>query len=104
MIQVKVLRPYRVKGDISCKECGLSYSKKHYDVLFKAKKLVYFEVKDEEGNEEVICHDCFFKYLVKKANVKDGDPYEINFSDGRKKMAMEFTADFSVFMDDFDDF
>ena len=104
MIDVRVIRSYRVKNAIKCEGCGLSYSKKHYEILFKSKKLVYFDVtSDQDDESEIICHDCFFRYLTKKSALEDGEPFEINFIDGHKRTTMGLTADLSCLMDDNDD-
>jgi hypothetical protein len=97
MVEVKVIRPYRVRKQIGCGDCGLDYSKLHYKVLFEGKKLCYFEVKESKRSKKLstICHDCFFRHLVANSKAADGGKFEIEFKDGNKKQIMEITADLS---------
>jgi len=99
MVEVKVIRPYRVRKEICCGDCGLDYSKQHYKVLFEGKKLCYFEVKETADSDpdlmSVICHDCFFGHLVSNSKAAKGGKFEIIFKDGNKKQIMEITADLS---------
>jgi|ETNmetMinimDraft_5_1059913.scaffolds.fasta_scaffold132658_1 hypothetical protein len=97
MVEVTVIRPYRVRKDICCDDCGLDYSKAHYKVLFEGKKLCYFDVKASKKakNSPIICHDCFFRHLVDNSKAAKGGKFEIQFKDGNKKQIMEITADLS---------
>jgi hypothetical protein len=97
MVRVKVIRPYRVRKEICCDDCGLDYSKLHYKVLFEGRKLCYFDVKKSKKSKDssTICHDCFFRHLVANSKLEKGGVFEIEFKDGNKKQIMEITADLS---------
>ena len=97
MVEVKVIRPYRVRKQICCGDCGLDYPKVHYKVLFEGKKLCYFDVKESKKSKKssTICHDCFFRHLVRNSKAVDGGKFEVEFKDGNKKQIMEITADLS---------
>ena len=98
MKEVRVIRPYRAVKEICCCECDLSYSKAHYKTLFEAKKLAYFGVDSgSSAPDKVICHQCFFGFLVKSSSSHKGSPFTIKFIDGKKKQIMEVTADLSNF-------
>ena len=54
---------------IACEGCRISYSKDHYDILFKAKKLGYFffPPPDDIPALDLLCHDCLYKNIKKYA-------------------------------------
>ena len=97
MVEVKVIRPYRVRKEIACGDCGIDYPKPHYKVLFEGKKLCYFDVKESKKSKKssIVCHDCFFRHLVANSKAAQGGCFEIIFKDGNKKQIMEITADLS---------
>lgn len=103
MVEVRVIRPYRASKEVCCKNCNLTYSKPHYKVLFDNHKLVYFQItepakaKGKKGTvkEEIICHECFFHYLVSRSKIKKGGVFFIRFVDGKKDRIMEISADLS---------
>lgn len=105
--EVDLVRPNQLVGEhgtigqgkISCLMCGMAYSAVDYDILFKVKKLAYFDVsclnfwdaKQEEFKEDkvaVVCHGCLRKVVLKigkskktiKVIIKDGEKmYTCNF-------------------------
>jgi len=89
MILVKVIRPYKIKGEATCDKCALSYSKKHYDILYKHDKLIYLDITIKDKTY-FVCNDCFYKFLKKKAHRRQ-DGVTIRVIDGNKKFNMTVT-------------
>ena len=89
MIVVKVVRPYKIKGEAVCEKCALTYSKKHYDILYKSDKLLYLDIT-LNGKTRLICHDCFYKFLKKKA-MRSSKEVKVMVHDGHKKFVMTVT-------------
>ena len=90
MVKLKVIRPYKTKGEVSCERCDLSYSKRDYDILYKGKKLVYFDITIKEKTR-LICHDCFYKFLKKKSTEVNYEDFEVQVIDGNKKFVIMVT-------------
>ena len=84
MLEAKTIRPTTYKNKvIKCADCGIKYSKKHYNILYKAQKIVYFNFFDEE-----LCHDCFYNVcdiLMEKEGINN---LKIYLLDGRKKVIL----------------
>tara|TARA_B110001454_G_C12669183_1_gene412956 strand:- start:66 stop:401 length:336 start_codon:yes stop_codon:yes gene_type:complete len=89
MIVVKVIRPYKIKGEAICEKCSLAYSKKHYDTLYKHDKLVYLDITIKDKTR-LICHDCFYKFLKKKSRQTKRE-VTIRVIDGNKRFNMIVT-------------
>ena len=81
MFEAKTIRPTTYKGKhLKCDECGLRYSKRDYNILFKAKRLAYFEFMDQ-----ILCHDCFYRVCDFIMAHEKTDTMKIKVQDGRKK-------------------
>ena len=67
MFVAELIDPEEVAGKISCKNCSLSYSKEHYNILQENKKLGYFKITDiyyeinAVFDQSCTCHSCLFK-------------------------------------------
>ena len=90
MVQLKVIRPYRIKGEASCDRCDLTYSKRDYDILYKGKKLVYFDITIGDKTR-FICHDCFYKYLKKKSKSIGYEDFHVEVKDANKTFIITVT-------------
>jgi hypothetical protein len=90
MVQLKVIRPYKIKGDVSCARCDLSYSKRDYNILYKNEKLVYFDITLKEKTR-LICHDCFYKFLKVKSQNENDEDFAVQVTDGNKKFIITVT-------------
>ena len=81
MIEAKTIRPTTYKGKhLKCDSCGIRYSKRDYSILFKAKKIIYFELMGQ-----ILCHDCFYQALDIIMQQENLDTLKVNLTDGRSK-------------------
>ena len=115
--EVKLVRPDNIPkehatiGDgISCLMCGLDYEAKDYDILFKSKKLAYFDVsclnfwdsqeeKFKEDHLAIVCHGCLRSVVLKIG--KNKKIVKIIIKDGSKMFTCNFYPDKdSNFLDD----
>jgi len=89
MLKAKTIRPTTCKGkEICCEGCEISYSKRDYNILFKAKKISYFDFLDN-----TVCHDCFYK-TCRRIAVKEGLPkIKVELTDWRKKMTLNIPVE-----------
>ena len=79
LIKPEYLRQ-RGKKDITCTFSALKYTTDEYDVLYKAKKLAYFEFTSFIKTHPIVCHEVLYKYLCqlsdnpkqKILHIKDG--------------------------------
>ena len=63
---VYVIHPTNRKSRLKCSDCALSYSLKDYQILFDAKRLIYFKyTPPEKKRYKVLCHECVFKTVKK---------------------------------------
>jgi hypothetical protein len=89
MFEAKTIRPTTYKGKhLKCGECALLYSKRDYNILFKAKKLIYFEFMDQ-----ILCHDCFYRvcdFIMTHEKIKI---MKIKIQDGKKKRILTLKND-----------
>ena len=46
-----------------CKECQLTYTLKHYRILYDAEKLSYFTLEEEP--KYTVCHQCLYRFAAK---------------------------------------
>ena len=90
MVKLKVIRPYKIRGEASCARCDLSYSKRDYNILYKNEKLVYFDIT-LGAKTRLICHDCFYKFLRKKSESIEYKDFEVEVKDGNKKFTIKVT-------------
>jgi hypothetical protein len=84
--------------------CGLDYSTKEYDILYQAKKLMYFDVGnlnfwDAEQEEfldeevQVVCHGCLHKIVIKLAKNKKQKVVQCIIHDGEEQYVCNFYTD-----------
>lgn len=86
MLIAKILyhEDFGKKRKIKCVECGLSYFKKDYKILYDAFKLKYFKinstrVEPKAGDSDlIVCHNCLFSILQDLSN-RDPNAAEIKF-------------------------
>ena len=90
MVKLKVIRPYKIRGEASCARCDLSYSKRDYKILYENEKLVYFDITFAQKTK-LICHDCFYKFLRKKSQSVQYEDFEVEVKDGNKKFIITVT-------------
>lgn len=90
MVKLKVIRPYKFKGEASCERCDLSYSKRDYGILYKAQKLVYFDITIKDRTR-LICHDCFYKFLKKKSEEIGYKDFSVEVKDANKTFTITVT-------------
>jgi len=92
------------KRKVKCLMCGLNYSIKDYQILFDAKKLMYFDVsglnfwdpKEQSflDNEfAVTCHGCLHKIAIKFAKNRNQKIIQMIIQDGEKKFTCNFYTD-----------
>ncbi len=73
----ELIPPDEVIDKIICHNCGLEYSKNHYDVLLENKKLAYFEIihvyydTSQSFRPDCICHGCLFNLLKNASKTSD---------------------------------
>jgi hypothetical protein len=71
MLEAEIIKPPKKRGKINCDDCPLEYSNKDYRLLYKSKKLIYFNFLFPETNcPLVLCHDCLFRNIKKISNGK----------------------------------
>jgi len=46
------------KRKFRCEECSMTYTRKHYGILYDAEKLSYFRLK--EMPKRIVCHQCLY--------------------------------------------
>jgi len=65
-LKAKVLNPERTRRKkFSCSVCSIAkYSAKDYKILFKAKKIIYFNFPSTSN--KVYCHECLFKEVARR--------------------------------------
>ena len=90
MVKLTVIRPYKIKGEASCERCHLSYPKRDYDILYRAQKLVYFNITINDKTR-FICHDCFYKFLKKKSIEIGHEDFCGEIKDANKKFVITVT-------------
>ena len=61
LIKPEYLRK-RGKKSVACTFSGLKYTTDEYEVLFKAKKLAYFEFTSFIHTHPIVCHEVLYKY------------------------------------------
>ncbi len=72
------------KRKLKCVECGLSYWKKDYKILFDAFKIKYFKINsteidfNETDPDVIVCHNCLFSILKDLAS-RSSTPNKIQF-------------------------
>lgn len=80
-----------VKSGLKCDDCLIEYSREHYEILFKNKKLVYLEFQFPSTTYvSCLCHSCLFKNLKQ---LDDGDEFEIKILHDEKEYKCSFFSD-----------
>ena len=70
MLKATTIDPNKRKSRITCYSCGLSYTSRDYDLLYKSQKLAYFRYKPlNYTRQRVFCHNCFYKCTVEEMGV-----------------------------------
>ena len=74
------------KRKFCCDDCGISYDKSEYKILFKAKKILYFDYKDNLGKKKRLCHECLYNSILLRFDYdfKDKKSVLVNIIDGEK--------------------
>ncbi|MAF43666.1 MAG: hypothetical protein CMI54_05800 [Parcubacteria group bacterium] len=65
MLTAEIVDPFRRKTKVKCFSCDLSYSAKHYLILYESEKLAFFKIKFPEDRKRIYCHDCLYKSVLK---------------------------------------
>ena len=106
-MEVNIINPQTTKRrKFRCASCGVSYTKNEYKILFKARKIVYFEVPKNTKSEKtiMICHDCFYKYVTSLFSFKEFKYQKfirVRMMDGDKEYNCKFYRDRGVsFLDE----
>jgi hypothetical protein len=76
-----------------CDGCSLAYSRKHYQVLYDGKKLVYFLLYPDwqkKSRKFFLCHDCFYKSAMQICEEFELPVLSIGLKQGRKWHTLEF--------------
>lgn len=82
IVELSLLHPYNTrKRKFRCEQCGITYTLKHYRILYDAKKISYFNL--DESPKTIVCHQCLYdlanktkhnlgvKKLILKLTVED---------------------------------
>lgn len=87
--EVDLIRPEALKDkrSIKCGCCDLRYSIKDYELLFEAKKLIYFDIPFLTKKKRTSCHECLRKEMLKIGKGKTVIAY---INDGMKKNKCKF--------------
>ena len=71
------------KRKFVCGECDMTYTLKHYRILYTAEKLSYFRLR--EAPKKIVCHQCLYslaerlkeglevKKIIVRLNTEDGE-------------------------------
>ena len=60
-----IIAPSKRKNKLRCILCKIEYAPKDYSVLFKSKKIIYFNFL-EEKKKKIICHECLYSTMRDK--------------------------------------
>lgn len=58
MFIAEIIDPESRKRKITCFSCGIAYSARDYQLLYKGKKIIYFRYR-----KRVFCHGCLYKKI-----------------------------------------
>ena len=86
-----VLHPLDSKKLLKCKHCKISYSGKDYGILFRAKKIIYFDFAASPTLAVKLCNHCFIQFISYTC-LKYGMPSaKVMIMDGKKERVFEFS-------------
>lgn len=89
MLEAEIIKPDKKRKPISCDDCLLQYTKTEYGILFKNKKLIYFNFAFPDTSFPIVlCHDCLFKNVKKLAR---GKPIKIKLFSADGEYYCEFS-------------
>ena len=84
MCKARTIRPTTYKNKfLKCIGCGIKYSKRDYNILYKAQKIVYFIFAGEK-----LCHDCFHGACETIMEKEGLDVLRVELQDGRRKVVL----------------
>jgi hypothetical protein len=64
IIELDLIDPHETrKRKFTCGNCGMTYTLKHYRILYDAEKLSYFIVN--ESAKPINCHQCIYEVAEK---------------------------------------
>ena len=74
------------KRKFCCDSCGIFYEKDEYKILFKAKKILYFEYENHLGKRMRLCHECLYNSILSRFDYdfKDKRSISLKIVDGEK--------------------
>tara|TARA_B100000676_G_scaffold310406_1_gene376840 strand:- start:1703 stop:2140 length:438 start_codon:yes stop_codon:yes gene_type:complete len=96
MLVAETIYPQQTNGKISCIECGLSYNKNEYIVLWDAGKLKYFflsstnKSKSDDDTDIVVCHSCLFSILKDVREDSKVDVIKFNILTATQELELEY--------------
>jgi hypothetical protein len=86
--RAKIIKPDQSGKKTRCDDCGIEYSKEDYILLYKSKKIVYFDLRIPEVTYVLcLCHDCLFKYVK---SVSGGKESKLLLFDENKEFHFKF--------------
>lgn len=60
-----IIAPPKRKTKLRCALCKIEYASKDYSILFKSKKIIYFNFS-EKKEKKIVCHDCLYSIMREK--------------------------------------
>jgi|TARA_Y100000310_G_scaffold335671_1_gene418286 hypothetical protein len=64
VIELDIIEPRITrKRKLKCEECAMTYTRKHYGILYEVEKLSYFRLK--ELPKRIVCHQCLYRLAGK---------------------------------------
>lgn len=58
MFVAEIINAESRKRKITCSSCGIAYSARDYQLLYKSKKIIYFKY-----DKKIFCHECLYKKI-----------------------------------------
>jgi transposase len=63
-VELDLIHPHKTrKRKFGCEHCDIKYTLKHYRILYDAKKISYFSLREKP--KYVVCHQCLYKLAQK---------------------------------------
>ena len=76
-----------------CSNCGLSYPKSEYKILYDSKKLIYFLQYPNWDNKKTtyqVCHECFSKSVMQICEEYELPALPVKVKDGKTWITLQF--------------
>lgn len=87
-LEAHIINPAKIKTKIGCSSCKIKYSKKEYSLLYKSKKIIYFNFMFKK-NKLILCHECLYS-LARQIKTKEKETKLILIGDEGQQYICNF--------------